>query len=88
MQPATCDDVQPLSAPGSKHQCSEETHEWQPQAAKVTPPTDKACCQARTCADYNPITSPGERFECPRDHEFDPEAEDRTSPDVATCCKV
>jgi hypothetical protein len=44
--------------------------------------------QPRTCANYNPITNPGEQFECPADTEFDPEAGNKTNPDVAACCRV
>lgn len=44
--------------------------------------------QPRTCANFNPITNPGERFECPADSEYDPAADNKTSPDVAACCKV
>lgn len=44
--------------------------------------------QPRTCANYNPITNPGERFECPADSEYNPKGDNKTTPDVATCCKV
>lgn len=44
--------------------------------------------QPRSCANFNPITNPGERFECPADSEYDPAADNKTSPDVAACCKV
>lgn len=46
-QAATCDDISPLSAPGVRFQCADDTHEWDPAAAKTTPPTHKACCQVR-----------------------------------------
>jgi hypothetical protein len=47
MQPATCDDIAPISAPGQKFQCAEETTQYDPNQNKATPPTEKECCKVR-----------------------------------------
>jgi hypothetical protein len=44
LQPATCDDILPISAPGLKFQCPEETTQYDPSLNKRTPPTEKHCC--------------------------------------------
>jgi len=49
VQPATCDDIRPISAPGAKFQCPEDTHQYDPSQNKVTPPAEKDCCMVR-CA--------------------------------------
>jgi hypothetical protein len=46
-QAATCDDVLPISAPGLKFQCPEETTQYDPNQNKITPPMEKHCCMVR-----------------------------------------
>lgn len=46
-QPATCDDILPISAPGLKFQCPEETAQYDPSQNKMTPPAEKQCCMVR-----------------------------------------
>ena len=46
-QAATCDDILPISAPGQKFQCPEETTQYDPNQNKITPPHEQKCCMVR-----------------------------------------
>lgn len=46
-QAATCDDILPISAPGQKFQCPEETTQYNPNQNKITPPNEQKCCMVR-----------------------------------------